>query len=67
MGIISGCQRKIGGFLLLFFYRGVGSPWFYLGIYVLINFGLAGAMLSRELYGRMIALRASRVAYLSSY
>jgi ABC-type multidrug transport system fused ATPase/permease subunit len=41
-------------------HRNSGSPWFYLGIYILINFGIVVVGLVREVYVRLRSLDASR-------
>ena len=43
--------------------RDYASPWYFLAIYVLINIGVVIFMLSRDLYGRLIALRAAKVLF----
>lgn len=45
-------------------HRHVGSPWFYLGIYVLINCVVVAFSFVRELYVRMRALDAGRGMFL---
>ena len=44
-------------------HRSAASPWFYLGIYILINVGVVIFSLSRELYVRMRALDASKMLF----
>lgn len=44
-------------------FRDLHSPWFYLGIYVLINVCVCIFALVRDLFGRFIALKACRLLF----
>eukprot|EP01038_Epipyxis_sp_PR26KG_P012636 gene12636-16943_t len=44
-------------------HRNSGSPWFYLGIYIVINCCISLSMLGREIYCRLKSLRASKLLF----
>jgi ABC-type multidrug transport system fused ATPase/permease subunit len=49
--------------LFLMFRRDLHTAWFYLAIYVVINMVVVAFFLLRDLYGRLIALRAAKLLF----
>ncbi len=47
-------------------FRGTGSPWFYLGIYIAMNALICILSLAKELVGRFVPLKASKVKVLKT-